>query len=82
MLLAIVHFCIKNVLTFVIWSNGSEKTRSAYESNQKSKDIFDAKMGYGQQHFLVGFFTPGTPSHTSFSDPSLSVAWSFIRQKL
>ena len=25
MLLAIGHFCIKNVLTFLIWSNGSEK---------------------------------------------------------
>ena len=25
MLLAIGHFCIKNVLTFFIWSNGSEK---------------------------------------------------------
>ena len=27
MLLAIGHFCIKNDLTFFIWSNGSEKTR-------------------------------------------------------
>ena len=43
-------------------------------SNQKSKDIFDAKMAYGQQHFLVWFFTQSTPSHTSFSDSSLSVA--------
>ena len=51
-------------------------------SNQKIKDIFDAKMAYGQQHFLVWFFDPVTPSHTSFSDSSLSVAWSFIRKKL
>ena len=51
-------------------------------SNQKSKDIFDAKMAYGQQHFLVRFFTPATPWQTSFSDPSLSFTWSFIREKL
>ena len=31
-------------------------------------------MAYGQQHFLLRFFTPVTPSHTSFSDCSLSVA--------
>ena len=50
--------------------------------NQKSKDIFDAKMAYGQQHFLVWFFIPATPSYTSFSDFSPSVTRSFIRKKL
>ena len=33
----------------------------------------ERKMAYGQQHFSVRFFTPTTPSHTSFSDSSLSV---------
>ena len=28
------------------------------------------------------FFTPATPPHTSFNDFSLSVTWSFIREKL
>ena len=51
-------------------------------SNRKSKDIFDAKMAYGQQHFLVWFFIPATPSYTSFSDFSPSVTRSFIRKKL
>ena len=34
-------------------------------------------MAYGQQHFLVGFFTPATPSPTCFSDFSLSVVKKF-----
>ena len=51
-------------------------------SNQKSKDIFDAKMAYGQQHFLLWFFAPVAPSHTSFSESGLSVTWSFIWKKL
>ena len=95
-MLAIGLFCIKNSLTFLIWSNGSEKTPISLLmkwscwirffwtiwSNKKNKDIFDAKMAYGQQHFLVWFFAPATPSHTSFSDSSLSVTWSFIWKKL
>ena len=39
-------------------------------------------MAYGQQHFLVWFFIPATPSYTSFSDFSPSVTRSFIRKKL
>ena len=46
-------------------------------SNKKSKDIFDARMAYGQQYFLAWFSTTATPSHNSFSDSSLFVPWSF-----
>ena len=53
-----------------------------FDQIKKSKDIFYAKMAYGQQHFLVWFFTLAAPLHTLFSDVSLSIAWSFIRKKL